>query len=121
MGEKQKPEGARLTVKTAHPLACSTFRLHDPERYVIDFSNCPELANAILPDLSGSSFVRSVRVGQPDDDEKTRLVLDLIDDQVTIKERMGGDTDWFSVRLSRPIKEASVDTTKLYIPPGTVV
>ena len=65
--------------------------------------------------------MRSVRVGQPDDDEKTRLVLDLIDDQVTIKERMGGDTDWFSVRLSRPIKEASVDTTKLYIPPGTVV
>jgi N-acetylmuramoyl-L-alanine amidase len=121
LGDGQAMEAVRLTVKAAHPLAYSTFRLHNPERYVIDFSNCPELANAMLPDVSGSAFVRSVRVGQPEDEEKTRLVLDLIDEQVTIKERMGGDSDWFSVRLSRQAKEPAIETANLHMPPGTVI
>ncbi|MDR3617472.1 MAG: N-acetylmuramoyl-L-alanine amidase [Candidatus Obscuribacterales bacterium] len=82
------PECLKLAIKATHPFSYNTFRLHSPERYVVDFSNCPELINAQLPDVSQNTFVRSIRIGQPDDDQKTRLVLDLTDTPVSVKEEI---------------------------------
>jgi len=82
------PECLKLAIKATHPFTYNTFRLHAPERYVVDFTNCPELINAQLPDVSQNTFVRSIRIGQPDDDQKTRLVLDLTDTPVSVKEEI---------------------------------
>jgi N-acetylmuramoyl-L-alanine amidase len=82
------PECLMLAIKATHSFSYNTFRLHSPERYVVDFTNCPELINAQLPDVSQNTFVRSIRIGQPDDDKKTRLVLDLTDTPVSVKEEI---------------------------------
>jgi N-acetylmuramoyl-L-alanine amidase len=93
------PESLKLAIKATHPFAYNTFRLHSPERYVVDFTNCPELINAQLPDVSQNTFVRSIRIGQPDDDHKTRLVLDLTDTPVSVKEEIADSSSRLGLTL----------------------
>jgi N-acetylmuramoyl-L-alanine amidase len=111
----------RLKIKSEHSLTYNTFRLNNPERYVIDFSNCPELVDAQLPDVEGSEFIRSVRVGQPDDPGKTRLVIDLINEPVTIKEQVQREANLLTIRLSRAIEAADNAASQVPVPTGTTI
>jgi N-acetylmuramoyl-L-alanine amidase len=111
----------RLNIKSEHSLTYNTFRLNNPERYVIDFANCPELLNAQLPDVQGSEFIRSVRVGQLDDLSKTRLVIDLINEPVTIKEQVQREANLLTIRLSRAIEAADTAAAQVPVPVGTTI
>ena len=111
----------RLNIKSEHSLTYNTFRLNNPERYVIDFANCPELLNAQLPDVQGSEFIRSVRVGQLDDQSKTRLVIDLINEPVTIKEQVQREANLLTIRLSRAIEAADTAAAQVPVPIGTTI
>ena len=108
----------RLRIKSEHSLTYSTFRLSNPERYVIDFANCPEIVNAQLPDVQDSEFIRSIRVGQPDDPTKTRLVIDLINEPVAIKEQVQREANLLTIRLSRSVDVADKAATQLSVPSG---
>jgi N-acetylmuramoyl-L-alanine amidase len=111
----------RLNIKSEHSLTYNTFRLNNPERYVIDFDRCPELLNAQLPDVQGSEFIRSVRVGQLDDQSKTRLVIDLINEPVTIKEQVQREANLLTIRLSRAIEAADAAAGQVPVPSGTTI
>jgi N-acetylmuramoyl-L-alanine amidase len=111
----------RLNIKSEHSLTYNTFRLNNPERYVIDFANCPELLNAQLPDVQGSEFIRSVRIGQLDDQSKTRLVIDLINEPVTIKEQVQREANLLTIRLSRAIEAADTAAAQVPVPTGTTI
>ena len=129
------PEALKLVVKASHPFSYNTFRLHSPERYVIDFANCPELINAQLPDVSQNTFVRSLRIGQPDDDQKTRLVVDLTDVPISVKEESADGASRLGLTLlggdqidikAAPATAAAVvpmptNFSHLHFPSGTTV
>ncbi len=52
-----KDNGATdVMVKTDRKLNYKTFRLHEPERYVIDFDGLPALQSAQLPALTDGNF-----------------------------------------------------------------
>jgi N-acetylmuramoyl-L-alanine amidase len=111
----------RLKIKSDHSLSYQTFRLSNPERYVIDFLNCPELVDAQLPDAQSSEFIRSVRVGQPDDPSRTRLVIDLINEPVAIKEQVQRDASTLTIRLSRSLEAVTREATQVPVPGGTTI
>ncbi|HEY9787909.1 MAG TPA: N-acetylmuramoyl-L-alanine amidase [Candidatus Obscuribacterales bacterium] len=83
---------ARVQVAAEKKLSYKTFRLHDPERYVIDFDNLPQLLDSELPKLSVESPVQALRAGSPNgDDLVTRLVLVLKDDQFEVTDVLNKD------------------------------
>lgn len=80
---------ANILVKTDKKLNYKVFRLHEPERYVIDFDGLPALESAQLPPLEAQPLVRGMRTGTPDDTGLTqRLVLDLKDNTVDVDDEL---------------------------------
>lgn len=76
---------ARIRLMSETPLKFKSFRLHEPERYVIDFEQLAGLASAQMPEMQDRTLVQSVRVGSPDG-SSGRLVLDLSSQQVNVSE-----------------------------------
>ncbi len=77
----------RIDVAGAAPFTYRSFRLHEPERHVIDIQGLPELAGVSPPEPEPNPYVTSVRVGNPDGDPSTvRVVLDLKSAEVDVKE-----------------------------------
>lgn len=102
LGSGASLEIFRLELPAGHELRCRTFRLHNPERYVIDIPNCPALANASVPDLTASALVTSLRVGVPDQTDGTgRLVLQLTDNQVNVADRFTPGSNYLTVTLGK--------------------
>jgi len=80
MGVGQSPIVSALKVRitTRKKIIVSSFRLHDPERYVMDFENLPALNYAELPKPVLAAPFRSIRVGSPEGKPTiSRLVFDL--------------------------------------------
>ncbi len=74
-----------VLVKADKKLNYKIFRLHEPERYVIDFDGLPALQTAQLPSLADELLLKGMRTGTPDDTGLThRLVLDLKDNTVDV-------------------------------------
>jgi N-acetylmuramoyl-L-alanine amidase len=123
----------RVNVVSDHALSFNSFRLSNPERYVMDFSNCPELVAAQLPDVSANEFeakfVRSIRVGKlvgkQDGSGKTRLVIDLLNDAMAVKEQVRTRANIASIVISRnpaldnPVVDASDKSFR--VPSGTTI
>jgi N-acetylmuramoyl-L-alanine amidase len=64
-----------------------SFRLHDPERYVIDIPEHPEIANAAVPPTEENPALKSVRLGNPEGEMSTsRIVFDLSGPDVIVRE-----------------------------------
>ena len=90
----ERPDGKQLNFKS--------FRLHNPERYVVDMPEYRELANSVLPDVSNSPLVSSMRVGLPGESEGAgRLVLQLTDDTVSIDESFNAGSSYMTVTLAK--------------------
>jgi N-acetylmuramoyl-L-alanine amidase len=90
----ERPDGKQLSFKS--------FRLHNPERYVVDMPDYRELANSVLPDVSTSPLVSSMRVGLPGEAEGSgRLVLQLTDDTVSIDESFNSGSSYMTVTLAK--------------------
>jgi N-acetylmuramoyl-L-alanine amidase len=101
-GSGAKLEIFRVERPDGKPLNFKSFRLHNPERYVVDMPDCRELADAILPEISQSPLVSSVRVGLPGDAEGAgRLVLQLTDDTVSIEEFFNNNSSYMTVTLAK--------------------
>lgn len=108
----------RVTVTSKTPLVYRTFRLHDPERYVLDIQGWPELAEASVPEPEPNPFVKKVRIGHPEGEPETvRVVLDLIGSEVAVREEASSGNQVFAIILDRaePLLE------NLHLPPGMSV
>ncbi|MBP9092759.1 N-acetylmuramoyl-L-alanine amidase [bacterium] len=101
-GSGAKLEIFRVERPDGKPLGFKSFRLHNPERYVVDMPDYRELANALLPDVSTSPLVSSMRVGLPGEVEGAgRLVLQLTDDTVSIDESFNSGSSYMTVTLAK--------------------
>jgi len=80
---------ADVLVKADRKLNYKVFRLHEPERYVIDFDGLPALQTAQLPSVQDEILLKGMRTGTPDDTGLThRLVLDLKDSTVDVADNL---------------------------------
>ncbi len=90
----ERPDGKQLNFKS--------FRLHNPERYVVDMPEYRELADSLLPDITESPLVSSIRVGLPGEQEGAgRLVLQLADDTVSVDEFYNAGSNYMTVTLAK--------------------
>ena len=107
--DQLKDDGATdVLIKTDKKLNYKTFRLHEPERYVIDFDGLPALETAQLPAVNDELLVKGMRTGTPDDTGLThRLVLDLKDNTVDVSDDLTENGTALSLRVrpsfSRPM------------------
>lgn len=68
----------KLELESDKPLSYKSFRLHNPERYVVDIQSGADLRRVSVPPMEQNGFLQSIRVGSPDSDAGlSRLVLDL--------------------------------------------
>jgi N-acetylmuramoyl-L-alanine amidase len=101
-GTGAKIEILRVELAPGKEMNFKGFRLHDPERYVIDIPNCRGLADATLPDLNASSLISSLRVGLPNQAEGVgRLVLQLTDPQVNVAGNFTPGSNYLSVTIGK--------------------
>jgi len=79
----------------------TSFRLHDPERYVIDFKNIDELKE-FAGDATVSPLLRGIRTGKPiDQPVSARLVLDLSGQDVNVKPELNSGMNMLLLTLGR--------------------
>jgi N-acetylmuramoyl-L-alanine amidase CwlD len=109
--DQNKDNGATdVLIKTDQKLTYKTFRLHEPERYVIDFDGLPALECALLPAVNDELLVKGMRTGTPDHTGLThRLVLDLKDNTVDVSEDLIENGTTLSLRI-RPSSSSSMPT-----------
>ncbi|PWT97936.1 MAG: hypothetical protein C5B53_07400 [Candidatus Melainabacteria bacterium] len=68
----------RVRISGKQRFKASAFRLHEPERYVVDFENLPLLSEADLPIAQSGAPFKTMRVGSPEGKPTVaRLVFDL--------------------------------------------
>ncbi len=81
-----------ITVKSKNRLTFKSFRLREPERFVVDFEGIPELEKSQLPDLEQNAAIRAVRVGARHDRQPSgRLVCDLTSDTIVVDAKLNED------------------------------
>jgi N-acetylmuramoyl-L-alanine amidase len=69
----------RVRISSKQRFKASAFRLHEPERYVVDFENLPLLSEADVPTAQAGAPFKTMRVGSPDGKPAVgRLVFDLV-------------------------------------------
>ncbi len=102
LGSNVTMEVLRIEMPAGRSLNCRTFRLHNPERYVVDIPDCQSMAEAEMPDLSASPLVSSLRVGALGGAEGMgRLVLELKDNQVNVQDRYTPGSNYLSITLGK--------------------
>ncbi|PZM79112.1 MAG: hypothetical protein DKT66_21755 [Candidatus Melainabacteria bacterium] len=106
-----------VLVKADKKLNYKIFRLHEPERYVIDFDGLPALQTAQLPSLEDELLLKGMRTGTPDDTGLThRLVLDLKDSTVDVADDLVEN----GMGLSLKIRPSSSTPLPVGLKPGLV-
>ncbi|MDX1986271.1 MAG: N-acetylmuramoyl-L-alanine amidase [Candidatus Obscuribacter sp.] len=101
MGSGAKLEIFRVEMPAGKELTYKSFRLKNPDRYVMDIPDLRSIANASLPDVLASPLVRSIRVGIPNADNGVgRLVLEL-EDGVNVDELFHSGSTYMTMTLSK--------------------
>ncbi|MFN8555363.1 MAG: N-acetylmuramoyl-L-alanine amidase [Candidatus Obscuribacterales bacterium] len=77
---------AAIQLLSERNITYKSFRLHSPERYIIDLEKPPDLDEATVSIFQENSLCRSVRIGMTDK-HTCRLVFDLTDDSVQVQEK----------------------------------
>lgn len=107
MGSGAKVEIFRVEMPEKRNLSYKSFRLHNPERYVMDIPDMRSIMDANLPDVLASPLVKSIRVGVPSADSATgRLVLELEDSSVTVDELFHQGSTYMTMTLSKGLNGA---------------
>ena len=76
-----------VQVSSPTPLSFNAFRLHDPERLVIDVEADYKSNVLNIPDIPTNPWIKGIRVGNPDGAPSTnRIVLDLVKDEPALVE-----------------------------------
>ena len=83
--EKSEPNAA-VQLLAERPISFKSFRLHAPERYIIDLEKPGDLDEATVSSFQDNNLLSSVRIGVPND-KTCRIVFDLADDTVQIQEK----------------------------------
>lgn len=118
----QNNSGSGYSFKIVSPdkrdLNFSSFRLHNPERFVIDLEGLRSVQTIEVPQPENTEMLKAIRVGAPDPLKNTgRLVLDLSGEAVSV---IPGDAASVN-EVSFVIGEASNPLVGLSPPPGTVI
>ncbi len=101
MGSGAKLEIFRVEMPAGKELTYKSFRLKNPDRYVMDIPDLRSIANASLPDVLASPLVRSIRVGIPNADNGVgRLVLEL-EEGVNVDELFHSGSTYMTMTLSK--------------------
>lgn len=91
----------QLVVRGAGPMKYRSFRLSDPERYVVDFIEGAPSLDMGIPESPARNVLSSVRTGMPDSENASvRLVLDLAKSGIAVKEKLGADANSLTLTLS---------------------
>src|SRR5262249_12304957 len=92
----------KITVTGPVPFTFKSFRLHEPERHVIDIQGLPELVGVTTPEPQPNPYVTKVRIGNPAGDPSTvSLVLDLTSAEVDVKEISGQGQQLLAVLVDK--------------------
>lgn len=83
--ESSEPNAA-IQLLSERNLTYKSFRLHSPERYIIDLEKPADLDEATVSIFQDNSLCRSVRIGMTDK-HTCRLVFDLASDSVQVQEK----------------------------------
>lgn len=118
----QNNSGSGYSFKIVSPdkrdLNFSSFRLHNPERFVIDLEGLRGVQTIEVPQPENTEMLKAIRVGAPDPLKNTgRLVLDLSGEAVSV---IPGDTASVN-EVSFVIGESSNPLVGLSSPPGSVI
>jgi N-acetylmuramoyl-L-alanine amidase len=87
----------KLEIKGQNRLSFKSFRLREPERFVVDFDDLPGLAQAELPTLSDNQFVGGIRLGTQAGKHQGRLVCDLTSDTTVVDPKLSDDGNTLSL------------------------
>lgn len=118
----QNNSGSGYSFKIVSPdkrdLNFTSFRLHNPERFVIDMEGLRSVQSIEVPQPENTEMLKAIRVGAPDPLKNTgRLVLDLSGEAVSV---IPGDAASVN-EVSFVIGESSNPLVGLSSPPGSVV
>ncbi|MBX9669158.1 MAG: N-acetylmuramoyl-L-alanine amidase [Candidatus Obscuribacterales bacterium] len=118
----QNGNNSGYTLKVVSPkdndLNYSSFRLHNPERFVIDLDNMRGIQAAVVPQPENPEFLTAVRTGAPDPVKNTgRLVLDLSGESVSV---IPSDSESVNI-LSFVIGKSDNPVAGIVPPPGSVL
>jgi N-acetylmuramoyl-L-alanine amidase len=89
-----------VKVAASKPFTFNTFRLRDPDRLVVDIKGLQPSPITSAPEILESPIVRGFRFGSPQGQpEITRVVVDLVDDNVVVNEAQ--EAEILSLQLQR--------------------
>ncbi len=102
----------RVEMPDSRELSFKSFRLHNPERYVMDIPDARAITSATLPDITRSPLVKSIRVGVPSENEGVgRLVLELEGNNVSVDELMHAGSSYMTITLAKGLGTAGGATS----------
>lgn len=114
-------DSLKIQIAAPRKISYRAFRVHNPERFVIDFENFAELTNVEPPD-SDSPLLYEIRTGRlTDRPNTTRVVLDLPDADVAVYEELNSSADLLSLTLLRKAAAWSIPHNGPLRTPGTAV
>ncbi|MBY0548234.1 MAG: N-acetylmuramoyl-L-alanine amidase [Candidatus Obscuribacterales bacterium] len=90
----------QLIVRGAGPMRYRSFRLSEPERYVVDFIDGAPSLDMNIPESPAPAVLSAVRSGMPDGDSSVRIVLDLAKAGVAVKEELSADRTSMALTLT---------------------
>lgn len=95
-----------VQIESARHLNYKSFRLHDPERYVIDLEKPPDLEPVTVASFENNSALRTVRVGLLDS-TTCRVVFDLADEAVGVSEKTNSYNNLLTLNIGTGINTQS--------------
>jgi N-acetylmuramoyl-L-alanine amidase len=98
----------KLEIKSQNKLSFKSFRLREPERFVVDFEDLPGLSLAELPPVNVNDFITHIRVGTAKSKGiEGRLVCDLTSDTTAVETKLSEDGNTLSLIFKKQsLKEA---------------
>ena len=108
-GKNANDPKATIQILTEKHITFKSFRLHNPERHVIDLEKSEDFDEATVSGFESNPFLKTVRIGVPD--KKTcRIVLDLADENVGVSERSyAGDDRLLTITLTEQAPQTQAD------------
>jgi N-acetylmuramoyl-L-alanine amidase len=89
----------KISLLTPQPFKYHSFRLHEPERYVIDFDSGSPSSSFNVPIIKSGAAIKDIRLGCPQDaPDKLRMVLDLVSTSTDVEETSGPNRLLLSVQ-----------------------
>jgi len=115
---RQDAETLQVVVAAPGPITHHSFRLKEPDRYVIDFPGVRELSQVSHPALAEGDLVKQIRLGNPDADPSIlRMVLDLSGTDVLVTERKSPDGHMLALAITK----VNSSLASIRVPPGMTV